>query len=193
MRRSPLLIPLAEGEANGLEGAWPERVARRITRPELYAYLCATPARGRALVYAGGGYLQLMHDKEGVEVAQWLNGLGLDAYVLLHRLPGQDDGEAGPGARTSAGRPDRDVHGLRLVVGDHLAGDPVAEVEALPGGQRGRRRRGRRARRGGGTQRGVVDRSRPQELREPEPTRGEGADRRCGADGHGNPPATPDA
>lgn len=95
MRRSPLLIPLAEGEANGLEGEWPDRVARRITRPELHAYLCATPARGRALVYAGGGYLQLMHDKEGVEIAQWLNGLGLDAYVLLHRLPGQDDGRGG--------------------------------------------------------------------------------------------------
>ena len=31
-----------------------------------------------------------MHDKEGVEVARWLNTLGLDAYVLVHRLPGQD-------------------------------------------------------------------------------------------------------
>jgi len=84
------VIALSEGEANVLEGDTPERICRRPTRAELHAYLSPTPARGRALVYAGGGYLQLMHDKEGVEIAQWLNTLGLDAYVLVHRLPGQD-------------------------------------------------------------------------------------------------------
>lgn len=87
------LIVLSEGAANTLDGRWPDRVCRQPTRCELHAYLAAAPARGRALVYAGGGYLQLMHDREGVEIAQWLNTLGLDAYVLLHRLPGQDDGQ----------------------------------------------------------------------------------------------------
>jgi acetyl esterase/lipase len=85
------LIPLSEGKANRLDGDWPDRVCRQPTRAELHAYLAPVPARGRALVYAGGGYLQLMHDKEGVEIALWLNSLGLDAYVLLHRLPGQED------------------------------------------------------------------------------------------------------
>jgi acetyl esterase/lipase len=92
MSPTPLLIPLADGEPNGLDGDWPDRVCKQITRPELHAYLAPTPARSRALVYAGGGYLQLMHDKEGVEIALWLNRLGVDAYVLLHRLPGQADG-----------------------------------------------------------------------------------------------------
>ncbi|MCX2865066.1 prolyl oligopeptidase family serine peptidase [Paucibacter sp. PLA-PC-4] len=87
------LIVLSEGAANRLDGQWPDRICRHPTRCELHAYLAAAPARGRALVYAGGGYLQLMHDKEGVEIAQWLNSLGLDAYVLLHRLPGQDGGQ----------------------------------------------------------------------------------------------------
>lgn len=95
MSLTPMLIPLADGTPNVLDGNWPDRVCKRITRPELHAYLAPTPARGRAIIYAGGGYLQLMHDKEGVEIALWLNGLGLDAYVLLHRLPGQDDGAAG--------------------------------------------------------------------------------------------------
>jgi len=89
------LIPLADGEPNRLEGNWPDRVCKRISRPELHAYLAPGPARARAIVYAGGGYLQLMHDKEGVEIALWLNRLGIDAYVLLHRLPGQDDGRGG--------------------------------------------------------------------------------------------------
>ncbi len=89
------LTPLAEGVPNRLEGEWPDRIARQITRPELHSYLAPAPARARALVYAGGGYLQLMHDKEGVEIARWLNQLGVDAHVLLHRLPGQDDGQGG--------------------------------------------------------------------------------------------------
>lgn len=83
------VIALSAGAPNVFEGESPERICRRPSRAELHAYPSPTPARGRALVYAGGGYLQLMHDKEGVEIAQWLNTLGLDAYVLVHRLPGQ--------------------------------------------------------------------------------------------------------
>jgi acetyl esterase/lipase len=84
------IIALSTSEPNVFDGASPDRICRRPTRAELHAYPSPTPARGRALVYAGGGYLQLMHDKEGVEIAQWLNTLTLDAYVLVHRLPGQD-------------------------------------------------------------------------------------------------------
>lgn len=84
------VIALSSGEPNVFDGEPPDRICRRPTRAELHTYLSDSPARGRALVYAGGGYLQLMHDKEGVEIAQWLNTLGLDAYVLVHRLPGQD-------------------------------------------------------------------------------------------------------
>ena len=83
------VIPLSLGAPNVFEGEAPDRICRQPTRAELPAYPAAGPARGLALVYAGGGYLQLMHDKEGVEVAQWLATLGLDAYVLVHRLPGQ--------------------------------------------------------------------------------------------------------
>jgi len=84
------VIALSAGEPNAFDGESRDRICRHPTRAELHAYLSPSPARGRAVVYAGGGYLQLMHDKEGVEIAQWLNTLGLDAYVLVHRLPGQD-------------------------------------------------------------------------------------------------------
>jgi len=84
------VIALSLGEPNLFDGEAPERTCRHPSRAELHAYPSPVPARGRALVYAGGGYLQLMHDKEGVEIAQWLNTVGLDAYVLVHRLPGQD-------------------------------------------------------------------------------------------------------
>ena len=84
-----LVTVLAEGPGNTLAGTWPDRSYTRVLRPELHSFHAPGTARGQALVCAGGGYLQLVHDKEGVEVAQWLNTLGLDAHVLVHRLPGQ--------------------------------------------------------------------------------------------------------
>lgn len=86
---------LSPGTANRLEGHWPDRVWTHIGHAELHRYAAHGTPRARALVCAGGGYLQLMHDKEGVAVAQWLASLGVEAHVLVHRLPGQDDGQGG--------------------------------------------------------------------------------------------------
>lgn len=54
------------------------------------------PAKGEGprpvvVVLPGGGYLQLGWSKEGTEVAEWLNGLGFSAAVLLYRAPNQRD------------------------------------------------------------------------------------------------------
>jgi acetyl esterase/lipase len=38
------------------------------------------------LVFPGGGYAHLAMTYEGTEVAQWLNGLGIPAFVLRYRL-----------------------------------------------------------------------------------------------------------
>lgn len=43
------------------------------------------------IVLPGGGYWQLGWNKEGTEVANWLNGLGFSAAVLLYRAPNQRD------------------------------------------------------------------------------------------------------
>lgn len=92
----PEVIPLSPGAANVLRGEHPDRVIDDVSRGELHAYRVAAP-KGRVLVCPGGGYLRLMHDREGTEVARWLNGLGYDAFVLVHRLPGAPgDGEVWP-------------------------------------------------------------------------------------------------
>lgn len=88
------IVALSPGADNILSGEWPDRMLPAITRPELHAFEITSP-KGAALVCAGGGYVQLMYDREGVEVAQWLNRLGYNAYVLVHRLPGADDGQGG--------------------------------------------------------------------------------------------------
>lgn len=132
------VIALTDGAPNVFDGAAPDRVCRRPTRAELHAHPSPTPARGRALVYAGGGYLQLMHDKEGVEIARWLNTLGLDAYVLVHRLPGQDghpfDVALQDGLRALdhlATLPPRPLLHVGLSSGGHLAGVMACQRHAV--------------------------------------------------------------
>lgn len=46
--------------------------------------------RPAAVVYPGGGYRVLGWNKEGVEVARWLNSLGFSAFVLLYRTNDRD-------------------------------------------------------------------------------------------------------
>ncbi len=82
---------LSEGKSNTLEGEWPDRFYSEISRLELHYFKTKHSAKAQALVFGGGGYLQLVHDKEGIEVALWLNSLGVDAYVVTHRLPGTLD------------------------------------------------------------------------------------------------------
>ena len=55
--------------------------------PTLTTYLPATnPTRSAVLVAPGGGYLHLAMQKEGEDVARWLNAHGVAAFVLKYRL-----------------------------------------------------------------------------------------------------------
>jgi acetyl esterase/lipase len=42
------------------------------------------------LVCPGGGYNILAYDLEGTEVAEWLNGIGVSAFVLKYRVPARE-------------------------------------------------------------------------------------------------------
>ncbi len=51
----------------------------------------ADKANGSAVVVCpGGGYNILAWDKEGTEIAEWLNSLGVTAVVLKYRVPRRD-------------------------------------------------------------------------------------------------------
>jgi dienelactone hydrolase len=142
----PAVTLLADGPANVPDGVWPERILKAVTRAELWSFTIAAP-RAQALVYGGGGYRELMLDKEGVEVALWLNALGLDAHVVVHRLPGQPDPAGGifpfdvalrdALAARHRLRPDLSLVHVGLSSGGHLAGvmacqpSPLREVGAV--------------------------------------------------------------
>ena len=48
-------------------------------------------AKGVVVILPGGGYWQLGWNKEGTEIAEWLNSLGFSAAVLIYRAPEQRD------------------------------------------------------------------------------------------------------
>jgi acetyl esterase/lipase len=92
------VIPLYTGVAPGSENAKQKEVSfvnpdkqtriRNVTQPTLTAYL---PERGKAngtaiIVAPGGGFMHLAIEKEGSDIARWLQARGVAAFVLKYRL-----------------------------------------------------------------------------------------------------------
>lgn len=65
-----------------------------VTDPALEIWLAnaAYNTGAAVIVCPGGGYARLAYDKEGIEPAQWLNGIGINAFVLSYRVPNKKPG-----------------------------------------------------------------------------------------------------
>jgi acetyl esterase/lipase len=67
------------------------RIFKKVINPEIWHYPSTesinTKDKTAVLVIPGGGYWGLWFDKEGIDVAEWLNSLGISAFVLKHRIP----------------------------------------------------------------------------------------------------------
>ncbi len=65
------------------------RALSKVSQPTLTIYRAPKDkADGTAIIVCpGGGYRQLMIDREGHYVARWLNTIGVTAVVLKYRLP----------------------------------------------------------------------------------------------------------
>jgi acetyl esterase/lipase len=97
------VIPLYEGQIpNSKESNLQE--TRKITNslrigqvinPTIEVYLPSkTNATGKAvMICPGGGYNILAYDKEGTDIAKWLNGYGIAGIVLKYRLPEDESNE----------------------------------------------------------------------------------------------------
>jgi acetyl esterase/lipase len=94
----PKVIPLWPGPAPGSENSTakeadtgpddPMRRVSNVTQPTLTAYLPEPDkANGTGIIICpGGGFRILAIDREGNDVARWLNSLGVTAFVLKYRV-----------------------------------------------------------------------------------------------------------
>lgn len=137
------IVALSDGPANAFSGVWPSRRLREVGRAELWSFRASRP-RASVLVCAGGGYVELVVDREGIDVATWLTGQGYDAHVLVHRLPGAPgpDGRAYPSdialgdamAALRHIRRDLPLFLMGLSSGGHLAGAVACQAGVDPAG-----------------------------------------------------------
>jgi acetyl esterase/lipase len=73
-----------------------DRSIANVVQPTITVYL---PAKDKAngtgvVICPGGGYQHLAIDKEGHDIARWLNTIGIAAVVLKYRLPGSMRGSS---------------------------------------------------------------------------------------------------
>lgn len=63
-----------------------------INNPTLSLFPAKNKNAPAVIVCPGGGYNYVTYNKEGVEVAEWFNSLGITAIVLKYRTPKNRDG-----------------------------------------------------------------------------------------------------
>jgi len=134
---APRTLPIEIVEDRAKGGDVPDRAVHGICRPRMVVFRPAKPNGAAALVMPGGGYVRIVVDREGYEIARWLAARGWTVFVLFYRLPG-DGWAAGPdvalsdaqrairlirsNARTYGIEPDR-VAAMGFSAGGHVCGD----------------------------------------------------------------------
>ena len=87
-------VPFRTGETRcrlDITELWQRNVIVRDVNDPFFVFY---PAKGVekapvAVVCPGGGYACMGYNKEGTEIAEWLNSIGFSAAVLLYRVPDQ--------------------------------------------------------------------------------------------------------
>ena len=151
---SPTVIPLWPQGTPGAKGTDPDKDVPTLT---ICLPKAETATGAAAVVCPGGGYGMLAVDHEGKQVAEWLNSLGVAAFILKYRLgpryhhPAmlEDAGRAIRTVRAGADRWSLDPHKIAIIgfsAGGHLAStagthfdagkpdaeDPIERVSSRP-------------------------------------------------------------
>lgn len=85
-----MLYPKGTKDSNGI--TTPEKwrdpeFLMDISEPRILAFKPENPNGTAVLICPGGGYVGVSVIKEGSEIAQWFNKLGVTAFVLYYRMP----------------------------------------------------------------------------------------------------------
>jgi acetyl esterase/lipase len=107
-----------------------------ISRPTLTVFPAAKKGAPAVIVCPGGGYNYVVYDKEGTEVAAWLNSNGFTALVLKYRTPKNREGALQDLQRAlslaRARAPEWNIDPKRLgVIGFSAGGNLAAKASTL--------------------------------------------------------------
>ena len=84
----PGAVPMADEKAAELDAKNTDERISYVAEPTITVYRPAQNANGcGVVVFPGGGYNILAWAKEGVEIAEWFNSLGVTAGVVKYRVP----------------------------------------------------------------------------------------------------------
>ena len=150
----PIVMPLWPQGTPGAKGTDPDKDVPTLT---IYLPTAGTATGAAAVVCPGGGYGMLAVEHEGKQVAEWLNSLGVAAFILKYRLgpryhhPAmlEDVGRAIRTVRAGSGRWGVDPQRIAIIgfsAGGHLAStagthfdagkpdaeDPIERVSSRP-------------------------------------------------------------
>jgi acetyl esterase/lipase len=150
----PIVMPLWPQGTPGAKGTDPDKDVPTLT---IYLPKAGTATGAAAVVCPGGGYGMLAVEHEGKQVAEWLNSLGVAAFILKYRLgpryhhPAmlEDVGRAIRTVRAGSGRWGVDPQRIAIIgfsAGGHLAStagthfdagkpdaeDPIQRVSSRP-------------------------------------------------------------
>lgn len=128
--------PLEGAFEMSITGGTDNAVVHSVERPWLFHYKPKGASNGRGiLILGGGGYVELMVGREGIQVAKWLASLGFDAFVLVHRFPNAksapqapiDDARRALNVISSGGHSSKGLGICGLSSGGHLGAALLAE------------------------------------------------------------------
>lgn len=92
---APRTLPVEIVEDRATDAGMTDRAVHGIARPRMVVFRPAKPNGSAILVMPGGGYVRIVVDREGYEIARRLTDRGWTVFVLFYRLPG-DGWAAGP-------------------------------------------------------------------------------------------------
>jgi acetyl esterase/lipase len=85
---APAKLPTEQVHERSSDPTFNDRYVVGTSRPRLVVFRPASPNGAAVLLSPGGGYVRVVVDKEGYEMARWLAARGVTAFVLFYRLPG---------------------------------------------------------------------------------------------------------
>jgi acetyl esterase/lipase len=116
--------PAEQVQERGKNGVT-DRSITNVSQPSVTVYLpTGAKANGTAIVICpGGGYGHLAIDKEGHDIARWLNTIGIAGIVLKYRLPGAQ-------AMMRGGDLQAEAQGARVAIEDAEAAVEMVRMNA---------------------------------------------------------------